>query len=157
MSPSTVNCSKKCSAAESWIPATHHGRNILPPGLPPLPQNRPGLRNSLNKQLLPAVRPSVRPSLALALSSALALVRLALAVALTMAVALAMALAVALAPRELLSKNLKIFKISKVLRMGLPIVENLSGLSGNIFSLSRIPQLHFNLKSENWSNHINIP
>ena len=35
-------------------------------------------------------------------------------------------------------------QISKVLRMGLPIVENLSGLSGNIFSLSRIPQLHFN-------------
>ena len=62
-----------------------------------------------------------------------------------MAVALAMALAVALAlVRELLSKNLKILKISKVLRMGLPIVENLNGLSGNIFSLSRIPQLHFN-------------
>ena len=41
-------------------------------------------------------------------------------------------------------KNLNIFKISKVLRMGLPIVGNLSGLSGNIFNLSRIPQLHFN-------------
>ena len=72
---------------------------------------------------------------------ALALVRLALAVALAMALAVALALALV---RELLSKNLKIFKISKVLRMGLPIVENLSGLSGNIFSLSRIPQLHFN-------------
>ena len=77
-----------------------------------------------------------------------------MAVALAMAAALAMALAVALAlalalVRELLSKNLKIFKISKVLRMGLPIVENLSGLSGNIFSLSRIPQLHFNEQSKN--------
>ena len=41
--------------------------------------------------------------------------------------------------------------------MGLPIVENLSGLSGNIFSLSRIPQLHFNKKSKNWSSYINIP
>ena len=85
----------------------------------------------------------------MALSLALALVRLALAAALAMAVALAMALAVALAVvlalvRELLSKNLKISKISKVLRMGLPIVENLRGLSGNVFSLSRIPQLHFN-------------
>ena len=68
---------------------------------------------------------------------------MALAVALAMALAVALALALALV-RELLSKNLKIFKISKVLRMGLPIVENLSGLSGNIFSLSRIPQLHFN-------------
>ena len=81
--------------------------------------------------------------MALALSLALALVRLALAVALAMALAVALALALALV-RKLLSKNLKIFKISKVLRMGLPIVENLSGLSGNIFSLSRIPQLHFN-------------
>ena len=82
----------------------------------------------------------------------LALVRLALAVALAMAVTLAMALALALAlalVRELLSKNLKIFKISKVLRMGLPIVENLSGLSGNMFYLSRIPQPHFNQKIKN--------
>ena len=78
---------------------------------------------------------------------ALALVRLALAVALAMAVVLAMALALALV-RELLSKNQKMFEISKVLRMGLPILENLSGLSGNIFSLSRIPQLHFNEKSK---------
>ena len=30
-----------------------------------------------------------------------------------------------------------------ILRMGLPIVENLSGLNGNIFNISRIPQLHF--------------
>ena len=79
---------------------------------------------------------------------ALALVRLALAVALAMALAVDMALAVALAlalalVQELLSKNLKISKISKVLGMGLPIVENLSGLGGKIFSLSRIPQLHF--------------
>ena len=37
----------------------------------------------------------------------------------------------------------KIRKI-KVLRMGLPVVENLSGLCGNIFSLFRRPQLHFN-------------
>ena len=59
----------------------------------------------------------------------------------------------------MLSKHLKKKhnKISKVLRMGLPIVENLSGLSGNIFSLSRIPQLHFNSKSKNLSNYINIP
>ena len=57
------------------------------------------------------------------------------------AVALAMVLALV---RELLSKSRKIFKVSKILRMGLPIVENLSGLSGNIFSLSRIAQLHFN-------------
>ena len=71
------------------------------------------------------------------MSLALAVVRLALAVA------VAVALAVALV-RALLSKNLKKFKISKDLRMGLPIVENLSGLSGSIFSLSRIPQLHFN-------------
>jgi hypothetical protein len=41
--------------------------------------------------------------------------------------------------------------------MGLPIVENLSGLSGNIFNLSRIPQLHFNWKSKKSSNYINIP
>ena len=33
-------------------------------------------------------------------------------------------------------------KISKVLRMGLPIMENLSGLEESIFSLFRSPQLH---------------
>ena len=70
-----------------------------------------------------------------------------------MAVALAMALALALV-RELLSKNLKTFKIVKVLRMGLSIVENLCGLSGNIFSPSRIPELHFNKKSNKLSNYI---
>ena len=81
---------------------------------------------------------------------ALALVRLALAVALAMAMALAVAVALALAlVRVLLSKNLKMFKISKVLRMGLPIVENLSGLQESIFSLSRRPQLHFGQKSKN--------
>ena len=42
------------------------------------------------------------------------------------------------------------FKISKVLRMGLPIVENLSGLQESIFSLFRSPQLHFGHKSRNW-------
>ena len=88
--------------------------------------------------------------MALALALSLALVRLALAVALAMAVALATAVDLAIAlvalalVRELLSKNLKILKISKVLRMGLPIAENLCGLGGNIFNLSRIPQLHFN-------------
>ena len=39
-------------------------------------------------------------------------------------------------------------KIWKVLRMGLPIVENLSGLQESIFSLSRSPQLHFGQKSK---------
>ena len=54
---------------------------------------------------------------------ALALVRLALAVALAMALAVALALALALV-RELLSKNLKIFKmlisviVSKKIQMG---------------------------------------
>ena len=38
--------------------------------------------------------------------------------------------------------------IWKVLRIGLPIVENLSGLQENIFSLSRGPQLHFGKKSK---------
>jgi hypothetical protein len=36
----------------------------------------------------------------------------------------------------------------KVLRMGLPIVENLSGLQESIFSLSRSSQLHFGEKSK---------
>ena len=39
-------------------------------------------------------------------------------------------------------------KIWKVLRMGLPIVENLSGLQESIFSLSRRPQVHFGQKSK---------
>ena len=95
----------------------------------------------LNSSNRPAVRPSVRPSLALPLSLALALVRLALALAVALALALALV-------RELLSKNLKMFKISKVLRMGLPIVENLSGLSGNILNLFNNPQLHLNSKSK---------
>ena len=42
----------------------------------------------------------------------------------------------------------------KVLRMGLPIVENLTRLQENIFSLSRSPQLHFGEHSKNWSNFI---
>ena len=46
-------------------------------------------------------------------------------------------------------KLVKKVKIWKVLRMGLPIVENLSGLQESIFSLSRRPQLHFGQKSEN--------
>ena len=37
-------------------------------------------------------------------------------------------------------KLVKKVKIWKVLRMGLPIVENLSGLQESIFSLSRGPQ-----------------
>ena len=41
------------------------------------------------------------------------------------------------------------FKISKVLRMGFSIVENLSGLCGNISSLFRRSQLHFNWKKTN--------
>ena len=72
---------------------------------------------------------------------ALALIRLALAMAVDLALAVALALALV---REPFPKNLKLFKISKVLRMGLPVMENLSGLSGNIFNLSRIPQLHVN-------------
>ena len=36
----------------------------------------------------------------------------------------------------------------KVLRVGLPIVENLSGLQESIFSLFRSPQLHFGQKSK---------
>ena len=36
-------------------------------------------------------------------------------------------------PRAIVEKSEK-FKILKVLRMGLPIVENLSGLSGNILA-----------------------
>ena len=46
-------------------------------------------------------------------------------------------------------KLVKKVKIWKVLRMGLPIVENLSGLQESIFSLSRRPQLHFGQKSKN--------
>ena len=42
----------------------------------------------------------------------------------------------------------------KVLRMSLPIVENLSGPQESIFNLSRGPQLHFGEKSKNWSNFI---
>ena len=50
-------------------------------------------------------------------------------------------------------KLVKKVKIWKVLRMGLPIVENLSGLQESIFSLSRSLQLHFGQKSKkivNW-------
>ena len=46
-------------------------------------------------------------------------------------------------------KLVKKVKIWKVLRMGLPIVENLSGLQESIFSLSRRPQLHFGQKFKN--------
>ena len=48
----------------------------------------------------------------------------------------------------------KIDEKIKVLRMGLPIVEILSGLQENIFNLSRGPQLHFGEKSKKWSNFI---
>ena len=44
---------------------------------------------------------------------------------------------------QVLRYVVKKVKILKVLRMGLPIVENLSGLHESIFSLSRRPQLHF--------------
>ena len=45
------------------------------------------------------------------------------------------------------SKNKDLFfRNSKKIRMRFSIVENLSGLSGNIFSLFRRPQLHFNKK-----------
>ena len=45
-------------------------------------------------------------------------------------------------------------KKMKVLRMGLPIVEILSGLQENIFCLFRSPQLHFGEKSKKWSSFI---
>jgi len=60
---------------------------------------------------------------------------------------MAVALAVALAIWKF-EKSEKI-KISAVLRMGLPIVENLSGPCATIFSLFEIPQLHYNKKSKN--------
>ena len=40
----------------------------------------------------------------------------------------------------------------KVLRMGLPIVESLSGLQESIFSLFRSPQLHFGNKAKSCQN-----
>ena len=46
-------------------------------------------------------------------------------------------------------KLVKKIKIWKVLRMGLPIVENLSGLQESIFNLSRGTQLNFGEKSKN--------
>ena len=51
-------------------------------------------------------------------------------------------------------KLVKNVKILKVLRMDLPIVENLSGLQESIFSLSRGPQLHFGEKAKKMSNFI---
>ena len=53
-------------------------------------------------------------------------------------------------------KFVKKIKIWKVLRMGLPIVENLSGLCGNIFSLFKRPQLHFCKKIQNVSSLIHL-
>ena len=79
----------------------------------------------------------------------MALMAPAMALAMALAVALALALTLAVAPhlgpgpRAIVEKSENI-RILKVLRMGLPIVEILSGLSGGIFSLSRIPQLHLN-------------
>ena len=55
--------------------------------------------------------------------------------------------------RKLVKKN----KIWKVLRMGLPIVENLSGLQESISSLFRGSQLNSRKKSKNWSNFIKLP
>ena len=52
-------------------------------------------------------------------------------------------------------KLVKKVKIWKVLRMGLPIVENLSGLQESIFSLSRSPPNSiFVKKYNNWSSYI---
>ena len=48
----------------------------------------------------------------------------------------------------------KIDEKVKVLRMDLPIVENLSGLQESIFNLSRSPRLHFGEKSKKLSNFI---
>ena len=48
----------------------------------------------------------------------------------------------------LIGLNQKMFEISKVLRMGLPIVENLSGPCAIVFSLFKVPQFHFNEKSK---------
>ena len=48
----------------------------------------------------------------------------------------------------------KIDEQMKVLRMGLPIVESLSGPQESIFNLSRGPQLHFAEKSKNWTNFV---
>ena len=45
-------------------------------------------------------------------------------------------------------KLVKKVKIWKGLRLGLPIVENLSVLQESIFNLSRGPQLHFGEKSK---------
>ena len=41
--------------------------------------------------------------------------------------------------------------------MGLPIVESLSGLQENVFSLFRGLQLNSREKSKNWSNFIKLP
>ena len=45
----------------------------------------------------------------------------------------------------------------KVLRMGWPIVENLSGVCGILFKLFRVPLLNFGEKSKNWSIFMNFP
>ena len=45
-------------------------------------------------------------------------------------------------------KPVNMSKLLKVRRMGLPVVENLSGLCDNIFGLVRSPQLHLNKKSK---------
>ena len=50
-------------------------------------------------------------------------------------------------------KLVKKVKIWKVLRMGLPIVENLSGLQESIFSLFRRLQLHVGQKSIKNNTH----
>ena len=54
-------------------------------------------------------------------------------------------------------KLVKKVKIWKVLRMGLPIVESLSGLQESIFSLFRGPQLNSRKKSKKISNFIKLP
>ena len=53
-------------------------------------------------------------------------------------------------------KMVKKVNIWKVLRMGLPIVESLSGPQESIFSLLRGPQLNSRKKCKNWSNFIEL-
>ena len=45
---------------------------------------------------------------------------------------------------------IKTFKALKILRMGLPTVNNISEFCGKMFSLIRSTQLHFNKKLKEW-------
>ena len=84
--------------------------------------------------------------MAVALAEALA-VALTVAEALAMALAVAMAMALALAMAIWKVEKSENFQNSKVLRMGMPIMKNLSGPRAIIFSLFKLSQLCFNLKS----------